>query len=220
MGKKNWDDLDYYQKENKLKKMGDLVGIDRSDYRRSEGESGRYYGTKGSYDDYEKDVLAAMNNNFDIRTAMMHTEGDGPNAINKSSEGYDVYKAMKKSHKDAGNTGNFSSANDLAGVSARAYAESRERFKNKILGEMPKDEEQTETAVEPPTMTMPDNPDSTLSDSIGRVDDNEESIRNGNLFGADRLRGEYALNLKNGMKQAGVATRGPGAVGTPGGFKS
>ena len=220
MGKKTWDELDNYKQEKKLQEMGNLVGIDRGDYRRYESESGRYPNTKGSYEDYERDVLSAMNNNYDIRTAMMHTEGDGPNAINKASEGYDVYKSMKQAHKDAGNSGSFSSANDLAGVSTKAYAESRDRFKSKILDDMPQDEEQTETAVEPATMTMPENPDSTLSDSIGRVDANEGSIRGGNSFGAEELRGNYTLNLKQGMKKAGVPTRGPGAVGTPGGFKS
>ena len=142
MGKKSWEDLDYFQKQNKLDKMGELVGISRSDYRNSEGESGRYYGSKGSYDDYEKDILSAMNNNFDVRTSMMYSDDDeGPTAINKSSEAFDVYKSMKKSHKDAGNTGNFSSANDLANVSKSAHSSYMDKFREGIMNDMPKPEE-------------------------------------------------------------------------------
>ena len=34
------------------------------------------------------------------------------------------------------------------------------------------------------------------------------------------LRDAYTLNVMGGLKLAGIPTRGPGAPGTPGGFKS
>lgn len=109
----DYNDLPKYKQDKRLEMLGESVGISRNDYSQWDPEStSRGYGKKGDYDDFEKDVISAINNDYDYRTAMLHSDG-APKAVNKASEALDVYRLMKKAHKDQGHTGEFSSANDL-----------------------------------------------------------------------------------------------------------
>ena len=121
---KSWEDLDYHQKQKKLYQYAEQYGIDPGDYSRNERESGAY-GTKGDWDDFQNDVLRAASNDYDTRNSIdagraagnenFDGIGDG---ISNLSELFDVNKALKNTHKDMGNTGNFSSSNDFGNVSS------------------------------------------------------------------------------------------------------
>ena len=56
-----------------------------------------------------------------------------------------------------------------------------------------------------PGMTMPDNPDTTLQDSIIRIDQREDDIRSGavtdSIFGRNPASDDYAINFTNQYKQ-------------------
>ena len=121
---KSWEDLDYHQKEKKLYKYAEQYGIDPGDYSRNERESGAY-GTKGDWDDFQNDVLRAASNDYDTRNSIdagkaagnKNFDGIG-DGISNLGELFDVNKALKNTHKDMGNTGNFSSSNDFGNVSS------------------------------------------------------------------------------------------------------
>jgi hypothetical protein len=120
---KDWEDLDYHQKDKKLYQYADQYGIDPGDYARGERESGAY-GTKGDWDDFENDVLRAASNDYDTRNSIDAGKAAGNSNFDNIGDGisdlgelFDVNKALKKTHKDMGNTGNFSSSNDFGNVS-------------------------------------------------------------------------------------------------------
>ena len=135
---KDWEDLDYHQKDKKLYEYADQYGIDPGDYTRGERESG-VNGNKGDWDDFENDVLAAAANDYDTRRSIEAGKaadnkrfagiGDG---INQLSELYDVNKALKGTHKDMGNTGKFSSTNDYGNVTSYLVEDQMEKFGSKF----------------------------------------------------------------------------------------
>ena len=119
---KDWADLDYHQKEKKLHKLAAQYGIDPGDYSRNERESGSY-GKKGDWDDFTNAVLQAGSNDYDTRRSIEAGKASGNKRFDDIGDGISnigelnaVNRAMKKTHKDMGNTGNFSSANDYGNV--------------------------------------------------------------------------------------------------------
>ena len=119
MPAKDYDDLNRMQQQDRLEMLGKSVGVSRKNHRPASwiGESVAYRGRPSDHErmsneSFERDVIRAINNDYDYRTAMQYTEG-APKAVNTASEALDVYRTLKRAHKDAGNTGNFSSANDF-----------------------------------------------------------------------------------------------------------
>jgi len=150
---KSWDDLEYHKKDKKLREYADQYGIDPSDYARGERESGAY-GNKGSWDDFEKDVLAAAANDYDTRRSIEAGKaadnkrfagiGDG---ISNLSELHDVNKALKGTHKDMGNTGKFSSANDYGNVTSYLVEDQMEKFGSKFASSKAVDDLKAEMSL-------------------------------------------------------------------------
>ena len=113
--------------------MADQYGIDPGDYSRNERESGSY-GKKGDWDDFTNAVLQAGSNDYDTRRSIEAGKASGNKRFDDIGDGISnigelnaVNRAMKKTHKDMGNTGNFSSANDYGNVTnylANAQAKS------------------------------------------------------------------------------------------------
>ena len=130
---KDWADLDYHKKDKKLREMADQFGIDPGDYSRNARESGAY-GKKGDWDDFTNAVLQAGTNDYDTRRSIEAGKASGNKRFDDIGDGISnigelnaVNRAMKKTHKDMGNTGNFSSANDYGNVTnylANAQAKS------------------------------------------------------------------------------------------------
>ena len=130
---KDWADLDYHKKDKKLREMADQYGIDPGDYSRNARESGAY-GKKGDWDDFTNAVLQAGSNDWDTRRSIEAGKASGNKRFDDIGDGISnigelnaVNRAMKKTHKDMGNTGNFSSANDYGNVTnylANAQAKS------------------------------------------------------------------------------------------------
>ena len=139
---KDWEDLDYHQKDKKLYEYADQYGIDPGDYSRNARESGAY-GKKGDWDDFENDVLAAAANDYDTRNSIdagkaagnsnFDDIGDG---ISDLSELFDVNKALKNTHKDMGNTGKFSSSNDFGNVSNYLNQSAATAARDEVMNEV------------------------------------------------------------------------------------
>ena len=124
---KDFEDFDFFKKERKLTEIGKSFGLNRSDY----GSMGRvaegYDGPE--YEDFNKDLVAAMNNDYDVRTAMTNSgNSDLPTSISNINEAYEVHKFLKKAHKnELNNTGKFSSDNDYANVAQHYIDKENER---------------------------------------------------------------------------------------------
>lgn len=181
---KDWDDLDYHQRQNKMRAWGQMLGVDYNDYRHHDGETrDKGYIGGGGYNNsryYDDDIKKALENDYDVREYLRYIEGDLPQT---DEERYNLYKDMKKDHREAGNGGAFSSRNDLAGVSERAFKESRELFKNNILDEVFKEDvEEVEEEIPPeeqPNMNAELSPDMARSKDF--LDSHIKRIYDGTL---------------------------------------
>jgi hypothetical protein len=129
----DYNDLPKYKQDKRLEMLGESVGISRSDYSQWDPEStSRGYGKKGDYDDFEKDVIRAINNDYDYRTAMQYSD-DAPKAVNNASEALNVYRMLKGAHKDMGNNNNsFSSPNDFGNAAKHIFEQNRSAFADSI----------------------------------------------------------------------------------------
>lgn len=123
---KSYSEKGYFGQENFLKEQAERFGLNIDDY--SLSGSGREFDLK-SRQDLENDIAREMHNDYDSRTtinAAIEANSKGadklPTGISNIDEAYQVHKYMKNAHRDAGNTGNFSSANDYGNVS-RDYVE-------------------------------------------------------------------------------------------------
>ena len=139
---KDWEDFSYDKKDKKLLQMAEQYGIDSGDYARSERESGAY-GGKGDWDDFTNAVIQAGANDYDTRRSIEAGKASGNkrfadigDGISNIGELYAANSAMKKTHKDMGNTGKFSSANDYGNVTSYLAEEYEQSFKDDILEEV------------------------------------------------------------------------------------
>ena len=139
---KDWDKLDYFKKQKKIREMGIALGISHSRYG-EEGETTSRPGMPGSKgyttEDYEKAVVNAMQNDYDTRRSIEAGKASGNkrfadigDGISNISEAYSANLALKKTHKDMGNTGKFSSANDYGNVTNHLVKEQTEKFGSKF----------------------------------------------------------------------------------------
>ena len=216
MGKK-WDKMDGYERMMATKELSKFYGVEDAKSNRP----GEFYGGPSrSHYEVNKDLSEAMGTDYDVREYLRHTGGEIPS---NAKEVYNLHREMKKDHK-ANRGGAYNSRSDMKGVSDRAYASAMDKFKSKILDSIPEDDEQTEAAVEPVT-EEPYTPSETLTDAQDILDQDEFSP-----FGsaadeqaaaaAQKQLGDFKLNIQGGLFGAGIPTRGAGAPGTPGGFKS
>ena len=203
MPAKNYNDLSMFKQGKRLEMLGESVGISRKDYSQYDPEStSRGYGKKGDYDDFEKDVISAINNDYDYRTAMQYSN-DAPKAVNNASEALDVYRLMKKAHKDQGHTGEFSSANDLGSASNYIAKQHFDSF----------NEQDAEKKVDPyegttkfqQTNLKPVQLSQRTAEGLAGVQAHKQRFDSA-ATKANDMKDAYALNLKSG-----VGKRGQGA---------
>ena len=186
MGKKSYEDLNYWQKRDFVNDLGKQVGLDHRNYSDNEGESARNYTGKGSREDFEKEVLSRYQNNFDARMSNMLGSAsdhkrfeDMPVAVSNLGEAYDLHKAMKKTaKKDLGIT-NYNSENDRAQVTNFLQQYKDDKFKKDILDSMPEQEQEQPSEQTPGALK----PDPVLSERM----QNSQNFLN-----------QYALKVKNG----------------------
>lgn len=136
---KDWEDLSYHKKDKKLLQMAEQYGIDPRDYARNARESGAY-GGKGDWDDFTNAVLQAGANDYDTRRSIEAGKASGNKRFDDIGDGISnigelnaVNRAMKKTHKDMGNTGNFSSANDYGNVTNHLVKAQAKSAKDQIM---------------------------------------------------------------------------------------
>ena len=118
--------------------MAEQYGIDPGDYARNERESGAY-GGKGDWNDFTNAVLKAGANDYDTRRSIEAGKASGNKRFDNIGDGISnigelnaVNQAMKKTHKDMGNTGNFSSANDYGNVTNYLAKQQLDKFGSKF----------------------------------------------------------------------------------------
>ena len=124
---KSYSEKGYFGQQKFLKEQAERFGLDISEYNLSGG--GREFHELKSREDLENDIAREMHNDYDSRTTInaaieANSKGSNklPTGISNIDEAYQVHKYMKNAHKDAGNTGNFNSANDYGNVT-RDYVE-------------------------------------------------------------------------------------------------
>ena len=139
---KDWEDLSSSKQDKKLLQMAEQYGIDPGDYARNERESGAY-GGKGDWDDFTNAVLQAGANDYDTRSSIAAGKASGNDnfadigdGISNIGELYAANSAMKNTHKDMGNTGKFSSANDYGNVSSYLAKAQAKSAKDEIMDEV------------------------------------------------------------------------------------
>ena len=116
---KSWDELGYGRQDKELRNLAEQFGLDMNDYSRNNYD---HHGLK-SFEDLEKDIVAAAANDYDYRESLAAGKASGNkhfkdlgDGISSMSEVWAVGKGMKGVYKDNGNTGNYSSENDRANV--------------------------------------------------------------------------------------------------------
>ena len=133
---KDWGDMDYFQRRNKSREMGEMLGVDRRDYRPHNGGTDKGYVGNNYKDerDYGDDVQKALENDYDFREYLRYTGGDLPQT---DEERYNLYSDMKKDHKQ-NRGGAFNSRSDLAGVSERAFDNYNDNMRSELEAQMEK----------------------------------------------------------------------------------
>ena len=125
---KDWEDKGYWGKQNSLNKIGESLGINYQDYSDNETETGRNYTKKGTREDFENAVLSGMQNSPVYQDSLKYGKDSGNkrfedlgDGISNPGEANALFNAMKGTHKDMGNTGSFSSANDRGNVASQLF---------------------------------------------------------------------------------------------------
>ena len=223
---KTWDELDYWQKEDRLLTMADAYGIDPNDYSKTERESGAY-GKKGDWDDFQAAVLNAGQNHYDTREALKYGKESGDKRFEDLGDGIsnigelsNVHKALQKTHKKAlDNGGQFSSANDFANVAKYLHNNFQESVAEKYGRTDESDEEEDTTP--PTTVEVANTPsdfwtnvvEDPYFDRYGEVSpysksNNDAATAFKNKYVTDITEGlnideRQSLNLKNAMNAVG-----------------
>ena len=118
----------YYNDEQKT--VLKAYGIDPRNYRTSHK---RYHGDDRLYKQLPGDLTRKANNDYDTRRALEAMALQGNEEAKKfakkgfanADEVQAGYNLLKQAHRDAGNDGEFSSANDFAGVAYGAVGKDR-----------------------------------------------------------------------------------------------
>ena len=136
---KDWEDKGYWGKRDSLDQIGESLGYDYRDYSDNDTETGRNYTSKGTREDYENAVINAAEHSAIYQGALQAGKasdnkrfaslGDG---ISNAAELGNLHTAMKKTHKDMGNTGNYSSANDRGNVTSYLMQQQMDKFGSKF----------------------------------------------------------------------------------------
>lgn len=205
------------------KELLDRYGMDRNNYAYAGAiGQGRVHG-KGSFEDMEKELLRRARTDYDTRRALeaaaMAGDKDAKkfakNGIGSFSDLNKVQELQKKQHKEMGNGGSFSSASDFAGLSFGNVEADRKKLIDDLQA---KAEAATpEIAPEPPPeaqFTITEEEDSANTEERRKRIADYEAKRATSGFlgdaGSDYM-DKYKFNVKKGLKDAGVDTRGPEA---------
>ena len=114
---KKFSNMGYFEKERYKDEMAKKYGISGTEYRDSRGN------TQTRRND--KALKAAMRNDFDYRTSAPHMDGVKGNG--KFGDFTDYERSAVKLHKQAGNGGEYSSNNDITGVTNDLVNRDREK---------------------------------------------------------------------------------------------
>lgn len=144
MGKKNYDDLDIFQRDQYLRKQAERYGIDTDDYQLLGNSAREIGGDRKSSADLRKDILSAARNDYDLRRGREAAALSGDKraeGLDKGLDGMDDLYAYerfaKKVHrKDLGHGGQFSSANDYANITDYFVNKDRDNLRQSITDEI------------------------------------------------------------------------------------
>ena len=228
MGKSKYDKLDYFGKREADAKMAKQYGIDTSQYG-NQGRPGAGGVRKKSYDQLKKDIARAASNDYDLRRSIEAAKLSGNKkaqkigkGISNASEAYAAHRFMEKTHKKRmGNSGQYSSANDKAGVTDYWVNKDRNKFTDSIADQF--DDKQTSTTITPADKDEPYKPSDQLLKHRGIVADWEagygpggslspyksdfkelafDSEQNKNPYQATTDVNEFVSNYKKGLKNS------------------
>ena len=179
---KDWEDKGYWGKYNSLNKIGESLGINYQDYSDNETETGRNYTKKGTREDFENAVLSGMQNSAVYQDSLKYGKDSGNkrfedlgDGISNPGEANALFNAMKGTHKDMGNTGSFSSANDRGNVASQLFDDSREDFKQDIIDDLgdslstKKDDDDDDKEPETPIGSYRDYYPESLNESVAKA---------------------------------------------------
>ena len=197
-------------------------GIDLNDYSPHADHSDRVHGKKG-YDELQKELLRRANSDYTTMRANEAAALSGNKDARKFAEKgigsladlTAMGKMQKKMHKDLGNGGAFTSASDFAGLSFANVEADRAKLMEDLKA---KAEAATpEIAPEAPPeaqFTITEEEDSANTEERRkRIADYEAKRATGGFLGdtGSDYMDKYKFNVKKGLRDAGVDTRGPEA---------
>ena len=196
-------------------------GIDLNDYSPHADMSDRVHGKK-DYDALEKELLRRANSDYTTMRANEAAALAGNEKARKfAEEGIGsladltaMGKMQKKMHRDLGNGGAFTSASDFAGLSFANVEADRKKLIDDLAA---KADAATPDAPEPPPeaqFTVTEEEDAANTEARRkRIADYEAKRATGGFLGdaGSDYMDKYKFNVKKGLSDAGVDTRGPSA---------
>ena len=236
MGKKS-STFDYMHGTGDIGKMMDRYGIEGASY-----GSVQRGGTQRSMKDVEKDIAAAMMNDYDTRRSFEAAAMAGNDSAKKFAkkgfkagniyDGYEAYEGLKKEYVGGGG---MNGAKNRAGLTYAAVKADREAQTAEYENQFASIDDVTDiqTSVDDfkeEMMNKLKNGETKQSEYDLKLEQDKQDINEfdegftdvgGKLFGDDRKgkndAGAYVYNedykgkVKEGLKGAGIETRGPGS---------
>lgn len=228
---KDWDKMDRHHQERYLKAQGGYYGMNLDDYQPEDTGSQEPFEMDRFQDELFRRARTDPYKDGSVEAARLSGNSDLPISITNAEDLYAVNSFMEKTfdENDLGNT--YNSANDAAAV--RNYLVDQDRANLLDSVTPPKDDQQTDVALEPPTpVELSDreiaakervNNHSYTDVGMGLSPDGSltfPSVTDNSSKDANDFRKDYSFKVKEGLRLAGVPTRGPDSVGAAGGLAS
>ena len=202
-----WKDFNFAERHSALKEMGERYGINRFNYASASGQKMDGGDKKPSYESYEKAVLDAAANDYDTRRSIEAAKMAGVKGADKLSSGmdklsdvYEAHELFKRIHKkDMGNTGKFSSVNDLGNLTNYLVKKDRTNFEDQMQSSFKDyiEENKPEQADPVNQQAQPVERSPELQAAYSRLSENSAALRNGpGLFDASQPFGKKPANVQ------------------------
>ena len=215
-----------YANFHKADKIGKQLGLSKDNYTKTRTSGGGAGSRVRDNEGYMDAVTNAMNNNPHIASAMRDEALSGNKKAKKyAKKGFkdftaatEGHKYLEKLHKKNGYGGSFSSASDYAGLSYNAA----QKYKDSLIENLKQPEVTSFDDPEPETPQFNVDDETAAQESAERdarikeYEDNQDTQGDRLFPGIDgdssdpqSFKDAYSFNIKKGLANAIVATRGP-----------